>query len=775
MQSKPILLIATDEPREQARLTENIIACGYEAACCLTQAEVWRQVKRNPFLVLLDGDAPPLGAQETCRRLKALYPALTVLVLLEETDSQTLDEWVAAGADDFFLKPLHWPVLKLRMQRFAELHRLKEGMLAREAHLQAGTDAYWNMRRLDGVPQVALTMPRPLFDIPDGETALSAFVAHLHPDDRAGAAAEAEAFFAGQRGECLSQEFRLRVKSGEWRWFMSRGRLLQRDPQTGEPLVAAGIIFDIHQQKAMESQLAEAQLVGRTGSWSVPMESNVFTVSRGFCHLVGLEPDTVTVESDRLLAIVHPEDRETLTQLRDTCLACRDVVTFECRTAGQGRQARILQGEARIVTDADDKPIYLVGTIVDITERRRLECLLRDDLQRMHYFVEAVSDISFILDESGQYVQVFGQRPDLLVDSPANLIGRNIRDLLPAGVVKILLKAMKMALASNCQQEVEYELFVGDGYKRFGGKLVPMQHLQEGKKVVALLVVDVTSKHRTEEALRLSYERRRRNDFFNDMVAGRLHSAADIDSGNINCFAQGRFYSFVLFEIESWRGEDLASWLKTRRMQLQYMIDELVDRLSKTEKQIAWDAGEGKIGLIVLRGSEADLSDSGFDVWLKSIEGRFAGIRLRVGIASCGTQAALAERYREALQALEVGRKIWPERHCYRYSELGVFQVLMQVENKALLERYTQQSLGALLDYDRQKGAELVETLDAILTYPNLREAADKLFIHYKTLLFRRKRIEELLGLSLDEAENRVALSVAIRLWRLTTAKAGNM
>ena len=61
-----------------------------------------------------------------------------------------------------------------------------------------------------------------------------------------------------------------------------------------------------------------------------------------------------------------------------------------------------------------------------------------------------------------------------------------------------------------------------------------------------------------------------------------------------------------------------------------------------------------------------------------------------------------------------------------------------------------------------------MDTLDAVLAYPNLREAAEKLFIHYKTLLFRRKRIEELLELSLEDAENRVLLSVAIRMWRLT-------
>ena len=183
---------------------------------------------------------------------------------------------------------------------------------------------------------------------------------------------------------------------------------------------------------------------------------------------------------------------------------------------------------------------------------------------------------------------------------------------------------------------------------------------------------------------------------------------------------------------------------------------------------LAWDAGEGRIGLIVLREDENYLSDKGFCAWLKGTEARFTGIQLLAGIASYGNTSPLAQRYQEALQAIDVGTRIWPGRNCYSFTELGVFQILVPMSRTDVTERFVQQTLGALLEYDQQKGADLVVTLDAILTYPNLREAADKLFIHYKTLLFRRKRIEELLKMSLDDADNRVSLSVALRMWRLS-------
>ena len=772
MQSKPLVIVADDSQTELAIIAESLLDWGYRVVGCQTGLAALQHAKDNPVLVLLDGMMPQMDGYEACRQIKALYPSTSVVIMTAHNNKAAMDQAFLSGADDYLAKPLYMPLLELRLKRIAERRNLQAELARREAHLkyvlEAGTDAYWDVCWEDGQPAVSLTMMRPLLPMAAGQTALEAFLANLHPDDKPRALAEAEAFLAGQQGDGLVQEFRARVKNGEWRWFFSRGRILARDPETGLPLKAGGVIADIHQQKSMESQLAEAQLLGRTGSWSLEAGAKQFSVSLGFCHLLGIEAGTTQYDIARLLDKVHPDDREALAVMYDQLWRRRDLAAFEFRTAVDSNAAAILQGEARVIFDADDKPVRLVGTLVDITERRRLESMMRDNLRRVHQFVEAVSDISFILDETGQYVQVFGKRPDLLIAAPEELLGKNVQEALPSGVAELLMKAIKKAFETGKQQDIEYELLVASNYKRFGGKLVPMQHAQAGRKTVALLLVDITSKHRTEEALRLSYERRRRNDFFNDLVAGKVQPLSGVEAIYGSCFEKGRCCSFALLVIESWRGENLASWLQNKRMQLQYVIDELVDRLSKTAGQIAWDAGAGKIGLIVLREGENYLSDQGFSDWLKVTEARFSGIRLRAGVASYGKEESMAQRYAEASQAIEVGTKIWPERNCYFFSELGVFQILLQVGKQETVERFIRQALGALLDYDQQKGAELVETLDAILAYPNLREAAEKLFIHYKTLLFRRKRIEALLDLSLEEAENRVSLSVAIRLWRLT-------
>lgn len=772
MQGKPLVVIADDSNVEREIIARWLAKWDYQAIHCHTGQEAIEEAKKNPIVVLMDVVMPEMDGYEACRRIKADYPSLPVIMMTAYDNVSALEKAFSAGADDYLPKPLYWPLLKLRLQRLVEGRALQEALRQREEHLQcvleAGADACWYGTWEAGAAAVDMQLMRPLFLTPTAATPKEILMANLHPDDQEKTLAQANAFLTGTQGDVLAQMFRLRVADGEWRWFFSRGRILSRDPATGTPLRAGGVISDVHQQKMMEQQLAEAQLLGRTGSWSLEAGSNEIIVSAGFCHLLDISYETTRFDITRLLEKVHPHDREALAITYDQLWKQRDLVRFEFRTADDNDAAPILQGEARVLCDADNKPRRLVGTLIDITERRRLESLMRDNLRRMNLFVEAVSDVSFILDETGQYVQVFGQKPELLIAPQAELIGRNMKDVLPYGVADILMKAVKRTLETGKQQAIEYELLVNNDYRRFGGKMVPLQYSQEGRQSVALFLVDITSKHRTEEALRLSYERRRRNDYYNDLVAGKQQPPNGAELIHGESFDESKFYSFSLLLIESWRGELLANWLQHKRMQLQYVIDELIDRLSKTPGQMAWDAGEGRIGLIVLREDENYLSDTGFGTWLKGTEARFTGIKLLAGIAPYGNASPLSQRYREALQAIEVGAKIWPERNCYAFSELGVFQILMPMSKTDTTERFVQQTIGALLEYDQQKGADLVVTLDAILAYPNLREAADKLFIHYKTLLFRRKRIEELLKMSLDDADNRVSLAVAIRMWRLS-------
>jgi diguanylate cyclase (GGDEF)-like protein/PAS domain S-box-containing protein len=91
-----------------------------------------------------------------------------------------------------------------------------------------------------------------------------AFFALLHPDDLDPALAAAKAHI---RDDCpYDVEFRVRGKSGEYRWFRARGRSVRN--AEGWAVRMAGSVSDIH-----DSKLAEAQLFGEKERALVTLKS----------------------------------------------------------------------------------------------------------------------------------------------------------------------------------------------------------------------------------------------------------------------------------------------------------------------------------------------------------------------------------------------------------------------------------------------------------------------------------------------------------------------
>ena len=69
------------------------------------------------------------------------------------------------------------------------------------------------------------------------------------------------------------------------------------------------------------------------------------------------------------------------------------------------------------------------------------------------------------------------------------------------------------------------------------------------------------------------------------------------------------------------------------------------------------------------------------------------------------------------------------------------------------------------MEYDQQKNGHLLETLAAILRENSLRVAAESLYVHTKTLMFRKQKIEEILGESLDDPAIRLNMLLALQLY----------
>ena len=139
--------------------------------------------------------------------------------------------------------------------------------------------------------------------------------------------------------------------------------------------------------------------------------------------------------------------------------------------------------------------------------------------------------------------------------------------------------------------------------------------------------------------------------------------------------------------------------------------------------------------------------------------------------ARCGIGAPVSDlsqwrdSFRQAGQALEMARRL-RERQPLYFPDLSVYRLLLQLEYHPELQAFKQEILGPLLAYDG--GGELLRTLEAYFeSNGNLSQAAEALFIHRNTLIYRMERIAEISGLDLDNTETRLAIQLALRIQRM--------
>jgi PAS domain S-box-containing protein len=97
----------------------------------------------------------------------------------------------------------------------------------------------------------------------------AAWIERLHPDDREPVAAAYRDYVAGKLPE-YRVEFRQRTKDGAWKWILSLGKIVERDPQ-GRPLRMLGTHTDITARKHAEEALRQNEALTRAVLDNLPI------------------------------------------------------------------------------------------------------------------------------------------------------------------------------------------------------------------------------------------------------------------------------------------------------------------------------------------------------------------------------------------------------------------------------------------------------------------------------------------------------------------------
>lgn len=197
------------------------------------------------------------------------------------------------------------------------------------------------------------------------------------------------------------------------------------------------------------------------------------------------------------------------------------------------------------------------------------------------------------------------------------------------------------------------------------------------------------------------------------------------------------------------------------------MVLDVVQRLFP-DKQADFVFSISETDIVVIKELSGSESVEELEDLAKQIENAIHSelmVKVVIGIGTvAGHLRELADRYKEAQVAIEVGKIFEPEKSIIRYENLGIGRIIYQLP-VTLCEMF-------LSEVFKKNPIESLDadTLDTINKFfennLNVSETSRKLYVHRNTLVYRLEKIKKLTGLDLREFDHAIIFKVAMMVNR---------
>jgi PAS domain S-box-containing protein len=144
-----------------------------------------------------------------------------------------------------------------------------------------------------------------------------------------------------------------------------------------------------------EKSLSEAQRIAGLGNWEWDLRTNELRWSDETYRIFGLSPQQTATTYVAFLNYVHPDDREFVKKSVNEAIHDRQPYNIEHRIVLPNGLVRIIHEQGEVKFDERDEPINIVGTVQDITERKRAEEELtysREQLRNLSMHLQSVRE-----------------------------------------------------------------------------------------------------------------------------------------------------------------------------------------------------------------------------------------------------------------------------------------------------------------------------------------------------------------------------------------------
>jgi len=164
-----------------------------------------------------------------------------------------------------------------------------------------------------------------------------------------------------------------------------------------------------HTESSLQEQarrLAHVQAIAHLGSWDWEIGSGGMEWSDEQFRIFGYQPGSVATTHETFMAILLSDDHDRVLAAMNATLVDHAPFDLECRIVWPDGEVRVVHARGEVPRDETGHPIRMIGTVLDITERKRAEELIRQNRVLLQSFVENTPAAVAMLDRDLKYVAV---------------------------------------------------------------------------------------------------------------------------------------------------------------------------------------------------------------------------------------------------------------------------------------------------------------------------------------------------------------------------------
>jgi PAS domain S-box-containing protein len=440
---RPRLLLA-DDNADMRNYLKGLLSQNYQVQAVADGVSPMQAIaQQHPDLVLLDVMMPGLDGFELLRQLREQDQTrqIPIILLSARAGEESRVEGLAAGADDYLIKPFSSRELLAKVESNLKLAQLRQEVAQQERKFRQETETVSNrlLQLLESMTDAFIALDKDWRIV-----AMNAAAERINHKPRAEAIGKTHwEEWPASAGTNVEYQYRRAMAEQvpvhfehHYVWPPTYDVWLEIHAYPSPN--GLNIFYrDITARKQSEAALRESEERFRQMAETIedvfwlldPHSQRMLYVSPAYQRIWGRSQEGLYTDISQWMASIHPEDRDRVQTAAAQCIS-KGSYEVEYRVVRPEQTIRWVRDRGYLIRDQQGQPHRIAGVAVDITNERQVNAALQESTAILNAINQTSPTLIYVKDRQGRMMMANPSSLQLIGKSAAEVMGKTDAEFL---------------------------------------------------------------------------------------------------------------------------------------------------------------------------------------------------------------------------------------------------------------------------------------------------------------------------------------------------------